>query len=287
MFRGQNYKKFDYERELFNENAVFNPAAKNLMALKFSRALKIVERDGAGTRILDIGCGVGNITTVLASYRPNSTIVGLDISKTALRHAAKKDESVNWLAGEVSNLPFINESFDYIFGFDIVEHVASPKALFNEIFRVLKPGGYVHFHIPCEGERLTIWWFLWKIKILGDLKATHAGHIHRFNYNDVTNLISVSGLKIDKIQHSFHFFGQILDFLEWSAVAVRRGIRGTGSGQQGESSTKDNFLFFLKVWKLVVKWLGIVSFYESCLLANREKSMALDITMIKQATLDG
>jgi ubiquinone/menaquinone biosynthesis C-methylase UbiE len=286
MGKNENFRpiRFDYEKVLFNESGTFDPRAKNLMALKLSRAFKIILENSEGARILDLGCGVGNITAFLASCNPGLVTIGLDVSKTALNHAAQRYVPISWLAGDVARLPFHDSSFDYIFGFDIVEHIPEPAGLFKEMHRVLKSGGFAHVHVPCEGEPFTLWWFLWKIGIFGDLKSKHAGHLQRFTHEKVRNIIEATGLKIIEIEHSFHFFGQILDFLQWAATALKRRSQKGFSEQGRTHPAQDAKSLIFRTWKFCVNFLEILSFYESCLFKHIGKSMALDVTVIKPIT---
>lgn len=102
---------------------------------------------------LDIGCGEGHNTRLLA--RLGARMTALDISKSFITYAsnAEKENSdgIDYLLASAVELPFPTETFDFAVAFmslmDLPEH---EKAL-GEAYRVLKPGGFLQFSIthPC------------------------------------------------------------------------------------------------------------------------------------------
>lgn len=93
--------------------------------------------------ILDIGCGTGIFTLdVLAS---GTNIVGLDISHPMLVQAEKEtaEYSFQGVIGNMTELPFTNDSFDKVFSMTALEFVADAELAVNEMQRVARPGGTV------------------------------------------------------------------------------------------------------------------------------------------------
>jgi len=99
---------------------------------------------------LDLGCGHrllpewrGEAEAELVRTAP--FVVGLDADYPALR----QHRSIhNLCAGDITRLPFRNESFDLVTANMVVEHLADPAGQFAEVARVLKPGGIFLFHTP-------------------------------------------------------------------------------------------------------------------------------------------
>ena len=103
--------------------------------------------DFAGRHVLDIGCGSGGITLLLArEYKP-ANIVGFDVEQPVVDLATKRaaeqglSDRASFLRGAPGPLPFADQSFDLVFSKDALIHVADKEALFEDIFRVLRPGG--------------------------------------------------------------------------------------------------------------------------------------------------
>lgn len=107
------------------------------------------DRSPKGLHVLDVGCGVGGIALHLIERHGAAKVTGFDIEKpvieTARRHAAEKglsDRTV-FVQAPPGRLPFDDDSFDAVFSKDALVHVSDKEAIFSEIFRVLKPGGFV------------------------------------------------------------------------------------------------------------------------------------------------
>lgn len=91
--------------------------------------------------VLDVGASTGIIDNELATTFKK--VVGIDIDKGGIEFAKKKFKKKNlqFKIGDAMNLKFGNESFDVVICAQVYEHVPSAKRLFDEIYRVLKPGG--------------------------------------------------------------------------------------------------------------------------------------------------
>ncbi|MCP5075449.1 MAG: methyltransferase domain-containing protein [Rhodobacteraceae bacterium] len=111
---------------------------------------KIVEDvDFAGKRVLDIGCGTGGIGLFLTEQYAPASFTGIDV-ETGLIVRANVDaeqrglhDKVNFLCVEPGPLPLDAGAFDVVFSKDAMVHIADKESLFQEIFRVLSPGGIV------------------------------------------------------------------------------------------------------------------------------------------------
>ena len=98
---------------------------------------------------LDIGCGIGNITRLLAeSIAPRGRVTGVDISPDMVayaRDAAEKAGLTKQLffhLGDMKDLPFDDDTFDWVWSMDCVGYAPiEPLPLIEELVRVTKPGG--------------------------------------------------------------------------------------------------------------------------------------------------
>ncbi len=92
--------------------------------------------DDKATAVLDIGCGEGYYTHAFADALPEITTFGLDVSKVAIKAAAKRYPQVTFCVASSHRLPFSDTSMDAI-----IRIYAPCKA--EELARVVKPGGWV------------------------------------------------------------------------------------------------------------------------------------------------
>jgi len=103
-----------------------------------------------GSRGLDVGCGIGQPTLLLAeAVGPTGNVTGLDRSSELLRHAealvkkSGRSNQVSFQQGDVHHLPFDDAEFDWVWSVDCVGYpgVGDPPTLVRELARVVKPGG--------------------------------------------------------------------------------------------------------------------------------------------------
>jgi len=103
---------------------------------------------------LDVGCGVGQLAYHLA--RAGASVVGVEISHEALQvgfvilNEYSLPAPVSFICQDAISLPFRNEIFDRAVCADVMEHLSDEekRAVLQEVYRVLKPGGEVFFHTP-------------------------------------------------------------------------------------------------------------------------------------------
>jgi arsenite methyltransferase len=100
-----------------------------------------------GEHVLDIGCGAGTDTLVAAQMvAPAGRVTGIDMTPEMLsraRAAAAEmgTPNVDFVEGDVEQLPFPAESFDVAMSNGVIDLIPDKDAVFAEIFRVLRPGG--------------------------------------------------------------------------------------------------------------------------------------------------
>lgn len=101
--------------------------------------LNVLDHMNDGSRVLEIGCGGGQMRTYLNAK--GHKYVGIDISKTRVSADLQCHGGPDFLA-DAHFLPFNESSFDVVYSSALTEHIASPYLVAQEVARVLKPGGY-------------------------------------------------------------------------------------------------------------------------------------------------
>lgn len=140
-------------------------------------------------RILVVGCGNGSEAAVLAEEL-GAKVVGIDIVSEFDTRAAK---FATLSLGDATKMEFDDESFDFIYSYHALEHIADYKAALHEMRRVLKPSGGFLIGTPNRSRLIgylgsrgatvyqKISWNLadWKAKIGGKFRnecGAHAGY---------------------------------------------------------------------------------------------------------------
>lgn len=102
---------------------------------------------GAGGRVLDIGCGPGQIALLIAERIAGSEVLGIDLAQHMLdvanRHRAASPfgGSVRFELADAKGLPYPDASFDTVCSNTILHHIPDPIPFLAEAGRVLRPGG--------------------------------------------------------------------------------------------------------------------------------------------------
>jgi demethylmenaquinone methyltransferase / 2-methoxy-6-polyprenyl-1,4-benzoquinol methylase len=106
------------------------------------RRLTVREVVAAGDRVLDGCCGTGDLA-IAARKAGAREVVGLDFSERMLERARRKEPGIEWIQGDLLELPFEDGRFDAgTVGFG-VRNVADLERGLAELRRVLKPGGRI------------------------------------------------------------------------------------------------------------------------------------------------
>lgn len=109
---------------------------------------QIIKRLTDGRRVLDLGCGTGNLSTRLA--KRGFKVVGMDASETMLMYAAQKSTEVTWLHGKMENgAPGVHVDA-VISTLDSINHLESREAAescFRGAARALEDGGVFAFDV--------------------------------------------------------------------------------------------------------------------------------------------
>ncbi len=136
-------------------------------------------------KVLDLGCSGGWMIEEALSQKAKS-YTGIDVNKKSITAAKKKYSKGIYKVGSAVDIPFKNNSFGVIMAFDVLEHIPidTEGVMFSEIFRVLKPKGYLLLSTP----QRSFWGTLLD-------PAWYFGHRH-YTHQDLKEYCKKSGLKL-------------------------------------------------------------------------------------------
>lgn len=107
-----------------------------------SEVIEIINQRGLRT-VIDLGCGDGR--NIVALVNAGFICAGIDFAKTALIHAQQRLKNMNtsafFIQGDITNLPFADQSVEVCTCFDVFGQLPEPEKVITEVRRVLIPGG--------------------------------------------------------------------------------------------------------------------------------------------------
>jgi len=170
-------------------------------------------------KLLDCGCGDGELTLRVAKKIGTKLVWGVEISETGARAAMA--EEIRVVSSDLNGkLPFTDGFFDAVHANQVIEHLYNTDAFLSEVRRVLKPGGYA----VVATENLASWHnvfsllFGWqpfsftnitaKTATVGNPLSCHKGewveqegrqHVKAFAYQGLKDVFVVHGFAVEKV----------------------------------------------------------------------------------------
>lgn len=159
-----------------------------------------------GFRILDMGCGSGrHVGAFYERYR--ATVIGADLNPGDLGAAVErlglhdsfgthKGGSWGLLAGDITQLPFEDHSFDLVLCSEVLEHIPDDAGAIAELLRILKPGCQLVVSVPRWWPE-TLCWMLSKA-----YRNTPGGHLRVYRKGRLLKKIRAAGTRHLSAHHA-------------------------------------------------------------------------------------
>jgi ubiquinone/menaquinone biosynthesis C-methylase UbiE len=100
------------------------------------------------SRALEVGCGPGHVTAMMAAT--GATVTGVDLVPAMIETARTLHPDLEFVEANAEQLPFADDAFDVVLANFVIHHFARPDVVCTEIRRVLTPGGRFVFAGPIE-----------------------------------------------------------------------------------------------------------------------------------------
>jgi SAM-dependent methyltransferase len=164
-------------------------------------------------QVLDVGCGNGRLMKLLENV--NVAYTGIDNSQELISLAKNNFPKANFMVGDILHLPMADDSFDVVFCLSVLHHLPGQKLrkqAVSEIYRVLKPDGYVIFFnwsycspkMPARLINFTLKKIFRKSGLdfgdiyLGWQETEVKRYVHLFSKRGIKRLLRFEGLKVIK-----------------------------------------------------------------------------------------
>ena len=129
----------DFEAAAWSDNAAGYGRLTGRITARVADALLDAAAVRSGTRVLDVGCGHGDLCAAAAAR--GADVTGVDLAEGMLRAAREAHPDLDLRAGDAEDLPFADGSFDAALAAFLVNHLPHPERGAAELRRVVVPGG--------------------------------------------------------------------------------------------------------------------------------------------------
>ncbi len=210
----------------------------------FDRFVPVLE----GMRLLDVGCGTGDLTIRLARrVGPGGHVTGLDLTPAMLAVGQKKvaseglTERITLMEGDALSLPFPDGTFDGVTAGFSLRNMADLDGALREMYRVLKPGGFavsLEVSKPNPGPVRTVFlFFFYRIVPWLGVLAGKGMKPYGWLSESLRAFPDRPGLSERFRQAGFE--GLEDRALTFGAAALHRGVKPGGSAAPGSETKKE------------------------------------------------
>jgi len=174
-------------------------------------------RDRSPGRVLDLGCGSGNLVHELA--QSEERVVGLHLNWEAVSFSSNRCRGLrtNFVVGEGACLPFSDDKFDRTVIMEVIEHLQKDAAesMLHELCRVTKPGGWLLVTCP---NRKSLWPLIERVLDLFRLVPKLRGGQHQqLSLPELSTVLSNAGYRVIR-SGTFHLVAPFVAPLSLSSA---------------------------------------------------------------------
>ncbi len=180
---------------------------------EFNQGVISIAGDLSGKKVLDAGCGYGELLMEINECYPDSNLYGVDQINVRTRGVPEELAKIVIKNGDIQEkIPFEDNFFDFVFCTETLEHLKNPDYCLREIKRVLVNNGRIIITVP----NATGYWPFCYLSYLGNLIPTRwlrsrlLPYEHPLNtdqpidtcysYKEIIDLICRNGVIIEKIR---------------------------------------------------------------------------------------
>lgn len=195
--------------------------------------------EGAGRRILDLGCGTGASTAALAATLPAAEITGVDVSAGMLQRAraAHRSPRMTFVHAPVERLAEagVRGPFDAVLAAYLLRNVTDPDAVLATVHALLAPGGRLAVHeytLSGRAAHRAVWTAVCKAIVLPAGTAAGDGRLYRHLRRSVTEFDTAPALR-DRLRRAGFVHVRVLPMPGWQTGIVHTVVGARPAADAG------------------------------------------------------
>jgi SAM-dependent methyltransferase len=203
-----------------------------------------------GYRVLEVGCGTGNVLRILKQACPGGIVVGMDLFAEGLRYARQRT-FCPLVQGDIHEPPF-GLQFNLIGLFDVLEHVPDDMRVLRNLYSLLQTGGILLLTVPAHQ---WLWSYFDEV----------AHHCRRYELIALENKLSLVGYRVE---YKTHFMASIFPLL-W----LRRRLSTLSDRRRTDNTDRINNLTLaeLRIKPIINNLLTFLLTQETRVIARRNQ----------------
>lgn len=146
-------------------------------------AAQVAEQLSPGYRVLEVGCGTGNVLRTLTDACPTGTVVGMDLFADGLRFARARLPNALLVRGDVLHPPFA-ERFEIVGMFDVLEHLEDDLGALRALRLLVADGGTLILTVPAGR---ALWSYF----------DEASRHVRRYEIEELADKLTRTGFEVE------------------------------------------------------------------------------------------
>jgi ubiquinone/menaquinone biosynthesis C-methylase UbiE len=179
-----------HEKEVEAGNYYIDRASRLHAILELEKNISNIKNHDA--ILLEIGSSSGYLLSDVKSSFPGAFLIGSDCISEPLENIAKRMPNIPVIQFDLVECPLPDNCVDVIIALNVLEHIRDDEVALNQIYRILKPGGYAIIEVPANQD-------------LYDFFDEQLKHFRRYNLKELCDIARKSKFKIIHGSH-FGFF---------------------------------------------------------------------------------
>lgn len=177
------------------------------------RTIRSLELGGGSARMLDAGCGRGDLALHVAQMFPHWQVLGVDTDELKVERANRLAErlglsNARFEVGRLEQIRFDSE-LDLIVCADVLEHIADDQRVITNLCRAVRAGGYVLVTSPSIPQRPHLPLVRWREKRIG-FHLSQYGHVRQgYGPAELAEKFSLAGASMLSSRFTFGLFGTL------------------------------------------------------------------------------